>query len=185
MSISKSNARIAIYGGSFDPLTNGHMDVIRQAATMFDMLHVVVLNNYAKTPYFGAERVGLILRACKDIKNVIVKSYDGLLAKYAHKHGAEYSVRGVRNGFDAEYEITMTSYNAQIAEKEFGASLKTIFIPTTRENAHTSSSNIKILLGAGAYKTAREYLPPEIADHVIEYVKSKTLIVPSANKKGE
>jgi len=160
--------RKAVYGGTFDPPTLGHLDVIKRAAAMYENLHVVVLVNEMKKPVFSvAERVEMLSAITQDMPNVDVESFDGLLAKYAQKKRARYSVRGVRNGFDAEYERPMFEFNAQIAREEFGFDLDTIFIPTTRDHADTSSGNVCRLLSGGAYKVAGKYLDPRIAERVI------------------
>ena len=160
--------RKAVYGGTFDPPTLGHLDVIKRAAAMYENLHVVVLVNEMKRPIFTVEERLEMLRAITDdMPNVDVESYDGLLARYAQIKRARYSVRGVRNGFDAEYERPMFEFNAQIAREEFGFDLDTIFIPTTRDHADTSSGNVCRLLADGAYKVAGKYLDARIAERVI------------------
>ncbi|MCL2364842.1 MAG: pantetheine-phosphate adenylyltransferase [Defluviitaleaceae bacterium] len=160
--------RKAVYGGTFDPPTLGHLDVIKRAALLYEKLHVVVLVNEMKKPVFSvAERVEMLRAITDDVPNIDVDCFDGLLAKYAQNKRARYSVRGVRNGFDAEYERPMFEFNAQIAREEYGFALDTIFIPTTRDHADTSSGNVCRLLSGGAYKVAEKYLDPRIAERVI------------------
>jgi|GEM_PF-124582 len=160
--------KVAIYGGTFDPPTLGHLDVIKRAAAMYDTLYVVALINELKTPTFSpAERVELLEAITADIPNVLVESYTGLLSEYAYIKKARYSVRGVRNGFDAEYERPMFEFNAQIAREEFGFELDTIFIPTTRDHADTSSGNVCRLLAGGAFRVAGKYLDGRILEKVI------------------
>jgi len=160
--------RNAIYGGTFDPPTLGHLDVIKRAAAMYDTLYVVVLVNEAKKPVFTTEeRIEMLQKCTVDIPNAVIESYSGLLAKYAYDRNARYSVRGIRNGFDAEYERPMFEFNQQIAREEFGFELDTVFIPTTRENFDTSSSNVRRLLGGKAFKVARKYIDSRIAEQVI------------------
>jgi pantetheine-phosphate adenylyltransferase/dephospho-CoA kinase len=161
--------RTAIYGGTFDPPTLGHLDVIKRAAVMYEKLYVVVLVNEAKIPIFTpAQRVEMLEAITRDIPNVTVESFNGLLAEYAYNKKARYSVRGVRNGFDADYERPMFEFNAQIAKLEFGFVLDTIFIPTTRDHADTSSGNVNRLLAGGVFKVAARYLDKRIAERVIE-----------------
>jgi len=162
----------AIYGGTFDPPTLGHLDVIKRAAALFDKLYVVILINETKKSLFSTdERVDMLKKITEELSGVTVESYDGLLAEYASKKNAGYSVRGVRNGFDAEYERPMFEFNSQIAKEEYNFELDTVFIPTTRKNSDTSSSNVRRLLAGKAFKTARKYLDDRIVNQVIEKYK--------------
>ena len=155
---------VAIYGGTFDPGTLGHYDVICRAAKLFDRLHVVILDNPNKNPMFTInERLEMLKLMTMELPNVTVDSFKGLLAEYAVKKGAKYSVRGVRNGFDLEYERTMFELNSEIARIEFEQPLETVFLPTARENMNTSSSNVKELLKSGAKRVAATYLTKEVA----------------------
>lgn len=166
--------KTAIYGGTFDPPTLGHLDVIRRAAAMFDKVYVAVLVNHAKTPVFSTEeRVEMLRLITADIENVGVESFDGLLAEFAHKKNSHYSIRGIRSGFDAEHERPMFEFNAQIARDEFGFELDTIFIPTHRDNFDTSSRNVRMLLSGRAFNVARRYLDERIADRVISVYERK------------
>lgn len=161
--------KIAIYGGTFDPPTLGHLDIIRRGAQIFDKLHVVILQNHAKTPVFSIEeRQRMLKLITSDISNVEVGLFDGLLADYAYRKDAKYSIRGIRNGFDTEYERPMSEFNAEIAQEEYGATLDTIFIPTTRANSDTSSSHVKMLLAARATNVAKKYLDPRISAEIIK-----------------
>jgi pantetheine-phosphate adenylyltransferase/dephospho-CoA kinase len=162
-------SRVAIYGGTFDPPTIGHLDVIRRAARLFDKVYVVTLIHEHKMPVFTVEeRVDLLEQITTDLPNVKVEQWTGLLADYANKVGAHYSVRGVRSGFDTEYERPLYEFNAQIAADNYnGYELDTIFVPTSLAKFDCSSSNVKTLLSNGAYKTAEKYLDPRIADQVI------------------
>lgn len=159
-------SRVAIYGGTFDPPTLGHLDVIRRASRLFDKLYVVALVNHDKKPAFELdERIEMLRSITGDLTNVNVAQFDGLLAEYAYMVGAHYSVRGVRSGFDMDYERPLFEFNSIIAaDHHEGYELDTIFIPTTLENFDTSSSNIRILLNAGALKTAARYIDPRIMD---------------------
>ena len=98
--------KAAIYPGSFDPVTYGHLDVIRRAADIFDELTVSVLNNHLKTPLFSVEeRVKILEEATKDIPNVKVDFFSGLLIDYAQKKGVHVAIRGLRAITDFEYEL--------------------------------------------------------------------------------
>ena len=98
----------AIYPGSFDPVTLGHIDIIHRAAKMFDEVTVCILENKAKTPLFSVdERVRMLQKVCEDIPNVRVDSYYGLMVDYAKQIGAHVSIRGVRAVSDFEYELQL------------------------------------------------------------------------------
>jgi pantetheine-phosphate adenylyltransferase len=109
----------------------------------------------------------MLRKITEDIANVHIECFDGLLAEYAYKKNCHYSIRGIRSGFDAEYERPMFEFNAQIANDEFGFNLDTIFIPTTRDNFDTSSSNVRLLLEGRVFKVARRYLDERIAEDII------------------
>lgn len=105
----------AVYPGSFDPLTFGHLDIIKRAAKIFDELTVAVLDNKAKTPLFSVdERVNILKEAVKDIPNVKVESFNGLLIDYAKDKGFHTSIRGLRAITDFEYELQIAQTNAKI-----------------------------------------------------------------------
>jgi pantetheine-phosphate adenylyltransferase len=164
--------KIAVYGGTFDPPTLGHVDIIVRGAALFDRVYVGVLVNCAKSPKFSmSERVDMLRKVTNDLPNVEVLQYDGLLARLAHEKGANYSIRGVRGGVDVENERPMFELNSEIAEKEFGFKLDTIFIPTTRKNFDTSSSNVRDLLTRGAFNVARTYLDDRIVEQVFAKYK--------------
>lgn len=130
----------AIYPGSFDPVTYGHLDVIRRAAQIFDGLTVSVLNNKLKTPLFSVEeRVKILQEAVKDIPNVEVESFSGLLVDYAKSRDIHVVIRGLRAITDFEYELQ----NAQTNAKLSNGALDTIFLTTSLEYAYLSSSSVK------------------------------------------
>ena len=130
----------AIYPGSFDPVTFGHLDVIRRAAKIFDGLTVSVLNNKLKTPLFSVEeRVKILKEAVKDIPNVEVESFSGLLVDYARSRDVHVVIRGLRAITDFEYELQ----NAQTNAKLSNGGLDTIFLTTSLEYAYLSSSSVK------------------------------------------
>ncbi len=132
--------KAAIYPGSFDPMTFGHLDIIRRSAEIFDELTVSVLNNNAKTPLFSVEeRVKILEEATKDLPNVKIESFSGLLIDYARKKDIHVSVRGLRAVTDFEYELQIAQTNRQLS----GGSLDTIFLTTSLEYAYLSSSSVK------------------------------------------
>ena len=132
--------KVAIYPGSFDPVTFGHLDVIRRAASMFDELTVSVLNNTQKTPLFSVEeRVRILEEATKELPNVKVDSFSGLLINYAREKDVHIAIRGLRAITDFEYELQIAQTNRRLSNGE----LDTIFLTTSLEYAYLSSSSVK------------------------------------------
>ncbi|MDF9867611.1 pantetheine-phosphate adenylyltransferase [Bacilli bacterium PM5-3] len=131
--------KIAMYPGTFDPITNGHFDIILRASTLFDKVHVVVSDNPSKKTLFSVEeRVHLIKELTKDIKNIEVSSSGGLSVHYARKLGAKFIVRGLRATLDFEYELNIFASNNHL-DKD----IDTVFLMTKLENSFISSSGIK------------------------------------------
>ena len=136
----------AVYPGSFDPVTFGHLDVIRRASEMFDVLIVSVLNNKVKTPLFSVEeRVKILQEATKDIPTVQVDSFTGLLINYAAEHDIHVAVRGLRAITDFEYELQIAQTNRKLS----GEKLDTMFLTTSLEYAYLSSSSVKEIASFG------------------------------------
>ncbi len=132
--------KAAIYPGSFDPVTYGHLDVIHRAAEIFDELTVSVLNNQLKTPLFSVEeRVKILEKATENIPNVKVDSFSGLLIDYAKKKGVHVAIRGLRAITDFEYELQIAQTNKLLSKGE----LDTVFLTTSLEYAYLSSSSVK------------------------------------------
>lgn len=135
----------AIYPGSFDPVTLGHLDVIERASKLFDHLIIGVLNNSAKTPLFSIEeRVNMIKEATKDIPNVEVKSFGGLTVDFAKECGANAVVRGLRAVTDFEYELQIAQLNHVINPE-----IDTVFLTTSLQYAYLSSSSTKEVAAYG------------------------------------
>lgn len=131
--------RIAIYPGSFDPLTNGHVDIIERGARIFDQIIVAILANVEKTPLFSeAERVALIQDVFKDRPNVQVDTFDGLLVDYAQRKNASVLVRGLRAISDFEYEFQMALMNRHLAP-----GIETVFMMPAEQYTYISSRLIK------------------------------------------
>lgn len=136
----------AIYPGSFDPMTLGHLDVIRRAASIFDELIVGVLNNKEKMPLFSVEeRVKILEKATEDLPNVKVDSFSGLLIEYAKKNHIHVAVRGLRAITDFEFELQMAQTNSVLSNEQ----LDTIFLTTSLEYAYLSSSSVKEIASFG------------------------------------
>ncbi|WP_313804154.1 pantetheine-phosphate adenylyltransferase [Cytobacillus sp.] len=130
---------IAVCPGSFDPITYGHLDIIKRGAKVFDQLNVVVLNNSAKHPLFSVnERIELIKEVTKDIPNVKVDSFQGLLVDYAKSVHASAIIRGLRAVSDFEYEMQITSMNRVLNDE-----IETFFIMTNNQFSFLSSSIVK------------------------------------------
>lgn len=132
-------ASIAVCPGSFDPITYGHLDIIRRGAKVFNTLYVVVLNNASKNPLFTVEeRLDLIREVTKDLPNVKVDTYSGLLVDYASSVNANAILRGLRAVSDFEYEMQITSMNRVLNDK-----IETFFIMTNNQYSFLSSSIVK------------------------------------------
>lgn len=135
--------RVAVYPGSFDPVTNGHLDIIRRASRIYDKLVVGVLINKTKNPMFNAkERVEMIRSVTKDLSNVEVETFSGLLVEFAEQHGAQVIVKGLRTVADFEYEFQMALLN-----KALNPNCETIFMMTDTKYSYISSSMVKELAG--------------------------------------
>lgn len=147
---------IAVCPGSFDPVTNGHMDIIKRATKVFDKVYVVVLNNSAKKTLFTIEeRIQLLETVTKNIPNIIVESYNGLLVDYAQKVNAKAIIRGLRAVSDFEYEMQMTSVNRLLNEQ-----IETFFMMTKTEYSFLSSSIVKEV--ARYHGDVSELVPREV-----------------------
>ncbi len=131
--------KIAVVPGSFDPVTFGHLDIIKRGASVFDEIHVVVLNNSSKKPLFTVEeRMTLIREVTSKLPNVHVDSFSGLLVDYAKNVNAHAIVRGLRAVSDFEYEMQITSMNRVLDEN-----IETFFIMTNNQYSFLSSSIVK------------------------------------------
>ena len=150
----------AIYPGSFDPITYGHIDIIERSADIFDELIVAVLNNKGKSPLFSVnERVNIIQEVLKDIGNIKVLSYEGLLVDFAVANEANVIVRGLRAVTDFEYELQMAQTNNVLNRK-----VDTMFLTTALKYAYLSSSTVKEVASYGG----------DISKFVPEYVAKLT-----------
>lgn len=142
MSVSEErnrDGRLAICPGSFDPITLGHLDIIRRAALLFDRVIVAVLVNPGKQPSFTAEeRMDMIRRAVADIPNIEVECFGGLLADYARQKNAQVIVRGLRAVTDFEYEFQMA-----LANSKMNPQVDTVFLTTSVQYMYLSSSMVK------------------------------------------
>jgi len=154
----------ALFTGSFDPLTNGHLDIIERASTMFDKLVVGVIMNPQKKSFFTLEeREKMIREVTAHLPNVEVSHFSGLLADYVNENGFDVIVRGLRGTTDFEYELTMAHMNARL----FNDNVDTVFLMTDPEYAFLSSSMAKEVHSLGG---SIEGLIPDI---ILKYMDEK------------
>lgn len=157
----------AIYPGSFDPVTLGHLDIIKRASKIFDELIVGVLNNNSKSPLFSVEkRVRMLNDVVKDLPNVKVMSFEGLLVDFARKVDAQIIVRGLRAVTDFEYELQMSQTNTVLNEN-----VDTIFFTTSLEYAYLSSSTVREAAYFGA--DISKFVPESVVQQVYDKFKER------------
>lgn len=157
---------IAIYPGSFDPVTNGHLDVIKRSSKIFDKVIVAVAKNPNKTPMFTIEeRVELLERVVKSMPNVEIDHFDGLLVDYAKEKGSSVIIKGLRAISDFEYEFQMALMN-----RKLDSSIETLFMMTSYKYSFLSSSMMKEIGKLGG--CIGELVPDEILQDVQEKLKN-------------
>lgn len=160
--------RTAVYPGSFDPLTNGHLDIIRRATRLFDRLLVAVLENEGKSPLFSvAERMELIARCTSEIPAVEVHSFSGLLVDFMRTSGATAVIRGIRAVSDYEYELQMALMN-----RELHAQAETIFMIPAVEFTYVSSRLVKEVFRLGG--DISRLVPPIVIEKLRDKLAVKT-----------
>lgn len=153
---------IAVYPGSFDPITNGHLDILERASHLFDEVIVAVLHNTNKKGLFDvSERVDMIRAVTGHLDNVKVDAFSGLTAEYAKQQGAAMLIRGLRavSDFDAELRLALTN-------KRLNPVLETVFLMTSAENLFLSSSTIKELVTLGG--SAAGMVPELVAERLAQ-----------------
>jgi pantetheine-phosphate adenylyltransferase len=147
--------KVAVYPGVFDPVTLGHLDIIRRGTTLFDRLIVAVASNPDKQPLFTTEERTVLLRdAVADLKNVAVDSYEGLTVEFVRRHGASVILRGLRQHSDFEYEYQLALTNRTIAEVE------TVFVMADERVAYISSRLVREVASLGGDVSA--LVPPTV-----------------------
>ncbi len=160
METERSNSVIAVYPGSFDPVTNGHLDVIARGAKIFDRLIVAVARNLEKDPLFAVkERVEMLESVTFDWKNVEVDVFDGLLMEYAREKGARVVVRGIRAISDYEYELQMAMMNRKIEPQ-----IETVFMLPGEAYSYLSSRIVKELARLGG--SVKGLVPPIVEERL-------------------
>lgn len=149
-------SKTAICPGSFDPVTNGHLDIIKRGARIFDKVIVGVFNNQSKNPLFTVEeRVHLLEKATEDLVNVSVDSCEGLLMDYAKEQNADAVLRGLRAVTDFEYELQITSMNKKLNDE-----IETFFMMTNNRYSFLSSSMVKEI--AQYHANVSDLVPPNV-----------------------
>ena len=157
--------RTAVYPGSFDPCTNGHMDVIKRASKLFDKVVVAVLVNNSKNPLFSVEkRVEMLKLVTGDLENVEITSFSGLLVDFMKKIDSQIIIKGIRAVSDFEYEFQMALMNNQL-----DCEIETLFMTTAAANSFLSSSSVKQVAKFGG--KINGLVPDEIVEDVVKKIK--------------
>jgi pantetheine-phosphate adenylyltransferase len=152
------SSQLAIYAGSFDPPTNGHLDLARRASILFPRVVVALGQHPIRSALFTVdERLELLRRVCAPIPNVEVALFDGLLVDYARRIGARIIVRGLRAATDFEYELQIAHANADLAPD-----VDTVFLPTRTNYGFISASLVREIASHGG--DVSRYAPPEVCD---------------------
>ena len=152
----------AVYPGSFDPVTYGHLDIIRRSRSLADELIVGVLNNKAKTPLFSVEeRVKMLKEVTKDLGNVKVVPFDGLLVEFARQQKARLVIRGLRAITDFEYEIQMSQTNHKLEPE-----VETMFLTTNLKYSYLSSTIVREVVAFGG--DISQFVPETVAKSIKE-----------------
>jgi pantetheine-phosphate adenylyltransferase len=158
--------RKAVYPGSFDPVTNGHLDIIRRSTDLFDSVIVAVLANEEKSPLFGvSERVEILRECVSDLPCVEVRSFSGLLVNFLESVGAKVVVRGIRAVSDYEYELQMALMNRDLAP-----GTETIFMLPAVEYTYVSSRLVKEVCRLGG--DISRLVPPLVHDRLLERLRA-------------
>ena len=158
--MGKANAghRLALFPASFDPITNGHLDLIHRSRLLFDEVILAVAKNVSKSSTFDSqERMEILLDVTSGMDDVSVRSFDGLVVHYAAEIGASAIIRGLRMMSDFEYEFEMALMNKHLAPK-----VEIVFFMTSQEYLYVSSSRLKELVRFGA--SVDEFVPPVVAE---------------------
>ncbi len=157
----------AVYPGSFDPVTNGHIDLIRRSATLFDKVIVAILRNAEKVPLFTVEeRVKMLEEAIGDLKNVAVTSFAGLLVDFVEQSGASVIIRGIRAVSDYEYELQMALMNRRLSNK-----VETVFMLPAESYSFLSSKLVKEIAQLGG--SIQGLVPADVEKQLSRKLRTK------------
>lgn len=157
---TNNKERVAVYPGSFDPVTYGHLDIIRRSARQFDRLIVAVLNNTSKNPLFSVEeRKQQLIEVTRDIPNVEIESFRDLLVRFMKTKQANVIIRGIRSVTDFEYELQLASTNHLLDDE-----IDTIFMMTNPKYSYLSSSIVKEI--AQFHGDVHELVPPMVEEQL-------------------
>ncbi len=160
--------RVAVYAGTFDPVTRGHVSVIEAAVSVFDRVVVLVAVNAEKVPLFEtAERLAMLHDATAHLTSVESAETEGWVVDYARAHGARFLVRGVRGATDTDYETTLANVNRALAPE-----ITTVFIPAHAELSQVSSTRLKELARAG--EDVSQFCPPGVKERLHEKLRGGT-----------
>jgi pantetheine-phosphate adenylyltransferase len=155
----------AVYPGTFDPVTYGHIDIVERTSKLFDTVIIGVLHNSAKTPLFSVdERVNILKKATEGIPNVQVRAFEGLSVDFARECGANVIVRGLRLITDFEYELQMAQTNKKLAPD-----VDTTFLFTSLQYSYLSSTTVKEVAAFGG--DISEFVPPFVAEQIRSKIK--------------
>jgi pantetheine-phosphate adenylyltransferase len=155
--------RIGIYPGSFDPLTNGHLDIVKRAADLCDLLYVAIARNTGKEPLFTIdERVEILKESCPKSENIKIVSFEGLLADFCGRNGVQFIIRGLRGVSDFEYELGIALMN-----KRLDPEVETLFLAADSEFSFVSSRIVKEVALSGGD------ISPFVPQPVIPHLQSK------------
>lgn len=156
--------KTAVYPGSFDPVTFGHIDIIQRALAIFDTVYVAVANNVSKKPIFStAERVDFIKQATHKFKNIRVEAFDGLVVDYAASKKSRVIIRGIRATSDFDYEFQMAMTNRKLAGK-----IQTVFLIPSDSHFYLSSTLIKEVARLGG--RIEDFVPPTVAQKLVSRI---------------
>ncbi|MCU0708231.1 MAG: pantetheine-phosphate adenylyltransferase [Pirellula sp.] len=168
--MSALSPNIAVYTGSFDPVTLGHLHIIERSALLYDRLVIGIGVNTEKSPLFSVdERIGLIRLVTRRWEHVEVMSFDGLAVDFVRRLGAKVMVRGVRPLTDIAGEFTMMMANRQLDPE-----IETVFLMADEEYAHVSSSLIKQIAALGHGRALERFVPSEIIEPLLERVRAQS-----------
>ncbi len=154
--MSEPRGALAVYAGSFDPVTLGHMDLVRRAARLFDRVVVAIGAHPTRTPLFTVdERLDLLRVAAAALPNIEVTSFSGLLIHYCERIGARILIRGLRHGLDFEYELQIAQANADMSPE-----VETVFLPTSSKYGFITASLVREIASHGG--DVSRYVPPNV-----------------------